>query len=98
LVLLSRFGQVSVVTDTYDYDAFGNLISRFGTTPNNYLYSGERFDSDLGAYHLRERDYSPQRGRFLTSDPFAGFVDLPRTLHKYVYVGGNQSTTSIQMD
>ena len=89
MVLLSRFGQVSVVTDTYDYDAFGNLISRFGTTPNNYLYSGERFDSDLGAYHLRERYYNPQRGRFLTIDPFAGFTDLPRTLHKYLYVGAD---------
>lgn len=30
-----------VVTDTYDYDAFGNLVSSFGSTPNNYLYSGE---------------------------------------------------------
>jgi len=75
------------VTDTYDFDAFGNLISATGATLNDYLYSGERFDSDLGAYHLRERDYNPQRGRFLTSDPFAGYIDLPRTLHKYLYVG-----------
>ena len=36
------------VTDTYDYDAFGNLIHSTGTTPNNYLFSGEQFDSDLG--------------------------------------------------
>jgi hypothetical protein len=25
------------VTDTYDYDAFGNKISSTGTTPNNVL-------------------------------------------------------------
>jgi RHS repeat-associated protein len=75
------------VTDTYDFDAFGNLVSATGATLNDYLYSGERFDSALGAYHLRERDYNPQRGRFLTSDPFAGYIDLPRTLHKYLYVG-----------
>jgi RHS repeat-associated protein len=77
------------VTNTYAYDAFGNLVSAFGTTPNDYLYSGERFDSDLGAYHLRERDYNPQRGRFLTSDPFAGTIDVPLTLHKYLYVGAD---------
>jgi hypothetical protein len=35
------------VTDTYDYDAFGNIVHSIGTTPNNYLYSGEQFDSDL---------------------------------------------------
>lgn len=76
-------------TDTYAYDAFGNLASAFGSTANDYRYRGERFDSDLGAYHLRERYYSPQRGRFLTSDPFAGFTDVPRTLHKYLYVGAD---------
>src|SRR5205807_9984158 len=32
------------VTDMYDYDAFGILISRTGTTPNDYLYTGEQFD------------------------------------------------------
>lgn len=81
--------NAGTVSDTYDYEAFGNLISATGATPNDYRYSGERFDSDLGAYHLRERYYSPQRGRFLTSDPFAGFTDLPRTLHKYLYVGAD---------
>lgn len=81
--------SAGTVSDTYDYEAFGNLVSASGTTPNDYLYSGERFDSDLGAYHLRERDYNPQRGRFLTTDPFAGFTDLPRTLHKYLYVGAD---------
>ena len=81
--------SAGTVSDTYDYEAFGNLVSASGNTPNDYLYSGERFDSDVGAYHLRERYYSPQRGRFLTSDPFAGFTELPRTLHKYLYVGAD---------
>ena len=26
------------ITDTYTYDAFGNLTDRTGTTENNYLY------------------------------------------------------------
>jgi hypothetical protein len=28
------------ITDTYDYDAFGNLLASTGTTPNNYLFAG----------------------------------------------------------
>src|ERR1051325_7691170 len=29
--------STGAITDTYDYDAFGNLISSTGSTPNNYL-------------------------------------------------------------
>lgn len=81
--------SAGAITDSYDYEAFGNLISATGTTANDYRFSGERFDSDLGAYHLRRRYYSPQVGRFLTTDPFAGTIDLPRSLHKYLYVGAD---------
>ena len=41
------------VTDTYQYDAFGMPIASTGTTANNYLYSGEQFDSSVGWYQLR---------------------------------------------
>ena len=54
------------VTDTYEYDAFGNLIARTGTTPNAYLYRGERYEHDLGLYYLRARWYNPVTGRFMT--------------------------------
>ena len=36
------------VTDTYQYDAFGRLIASTGTTSNNFQYSGEQFDGNLG--------------------------------------------------
>ena len=42
-----------VVTDTYTYDAFGNLISSTGTTPNVYLFAGEQFDPALNLYYNR---------------------------------------------
>jgi hypothetical protein len=45
--------STGAVTDTYDYDAFGNLISQTGTTVNNYLFAGEQFDPAL--YHLNQR-------------------------------------------
>ena len=43
------------VTDTYTYDAFGNVIARTGTTLNNYMFDAEQFDPDLSLYYLRAR-------------------------------------------
>jgi len=77
------------VTDAYEYDAFGNLIARAGSTPNNHLYAGEQFDPDLGLYHLRARYYNPAQGRFWTQDSFEGFVNDPPSLHKYAYAHNN---------
>ena len=59
------------VTDTYEYDAFGNAINKTGATPNNYLYRGEQYDPDLGLYYLRARYYNPATGRFLSVDPLS---------------------------
>lgn len=50
------------VTDTYEYDAYGNKIASTGTTPNIYLYRGEQWDPDLGLYYLRAR-YRSARSR-----------------------------------
>jgi RHS repeat-associated protein len=57
------------ITDTYQFDAFGAQIASSGTTSNLYLYSGERFDSNLNLYHLRARYYNMLTGRFMTVDP-----------------------------
>lgn len=77
------------ITDTYQFDAFGAQIATTGTTPNPYLFSGERFDSNLNLYHLRARYYNMLTGRFETMDPAAGKITDPATLHKYVYTKNN---------
>ena len=48
-----------VVTDAWEYDAFGNVLNRTGSTPNEMLYRGEQYDPDLGLYYLRARHYNP---------------------------------------
>jgi len=77
------------VSDTYTFDAFGNLIATTGTTPNEFLYVGERYDANLGFYYLRARYLNPQSGRFQTMDTFEGVNQDPLTLHKYLYANAD---------
>jgi RHS repeat-associated protein len=77
------------VGNTYQFDAFGMNIASTGTIANTYLYSGERFDSNLNLYHLRARYYNMLTGRFETMDPKLGNILNPGTLHRYVYAKNN---------
>jgi RHS repeat-associated protein len=78
-----------VMTDSYEYDAFGNSFTKTGTTPNNYLYRGEQYDSDLGLYYLRARYYNPTTGRFLSRDPINHALKNSNDLHRYLYADGD---------
>ena len=73
----------------YRYNPFGNLISRTGNTPNNYLYCGEQLDPDLSLYFLRARYLNPDTGRFWTMDDFEGSRYDPLSLHKYLYASAS---------
>ena len=77
------------ITDTYAYDAYGTVIASSGTTPNNYLYSGQQFDPDLGLYYNRARYLNTDTGRFWTSDSFEGHQQDTLSLHKYLYGADN---------
>jgi RHS repeat-associated protein len=81
--------SAGVVTDEYEYDAYGNSFTKTGSTPNSYLYRGEQFDSDLGLYYLRARYYNPASGRFMSRDPEDGKIRILATLHKYLYANGD---------
>jgi len=78
-----------VITDRWDYDAYGNIIARSGSTFNNLLYCGEYRDPDLGLYFLRARYMEPGRGRFWTMDAWEGSQYSPSSLHKYLYCGAD---------
>jgi RHS repeat-associated protein len=81
--------SAGAVTDQFEYDAFGNSFAKVGTTPNNYLYRAEQYDSDLGLYYLRARYYNPLTGRFMSRDPEEGEPTDPQSLHKYLYANGD---------
>jgi len=81
--------STGTVTDNYDYDAFGNLLSKTGSTVNEYRFHGERFDEETGLYYLRARYMDPNTGRFTTMDTYAGNNNEPMSLHKYSFAGNN---------
>ena len=81
--------ESGVVTDTYCYDAFGNLLKSTGSTDNNYRYCGEQFDESTGLYYLRARYMDTLTGRFISQDSYAGEISDPVSLHKYLYANAN---------
>jgi RHS repeat-associated protein len=79
----------AAVSDTFTYDAFGNVVSRTGSTPVDHLHHGERYDPNAGFYYLRARWMDPGVGRFTQMDTFEGFGMDPPGLHKYSYANSN---------
>ena len=86
--------ESGVVTDTYAYDAFGNLLKSKGSTENCYRYCGEQFDETTGLYYLRARYMDTSTGRFISQDTYQGTINDPVSLHKYLYANANPVTYS----
>lgn len=74
-------------TDRYSFTAFGELLTHEGEDSNAYLFAGEPLDPNVQWYYNRARWLDPAAGRFGSIDPFAGFDDLPLSLHPYLYAG-----------
>ena len=74
---------------TFLFDAFGNFLSKTGTTANDFLYTGEQYDANTGFYYLRARYMNPSTGTFTSPDAYAGTIFDPVSLHKYLYANAN---------
>lgn len=70
------------ITDTFRYDAFGNLLGHTGTTSSAYGYGSQRYDAASGLYALRARSYDPTTGRFLARDPATSNATDPLQLDR----------------
>ena len=73
------------VINTYEYDAFGKLISGSGSAVNPFTWIGRLgyyYDSGTSDYYVRARTYSPGQSRWLSRDPI-GFI-VGNNLYRYV--------------
>ncbi|USG64639.1 hypothetical protein NDK47_21220 [Brevibacillus ruminantium] len=82
-------GEQGEELNRYEYDTWGNIVSKTEGMSNPFAYSGEMFDNETGFYYLRARYYDPTVGRFISEDTYKGAVDNPLSLNRYTYVSNN---------
>ncbi len=67
------------------YTPFGKAIVEINNLENNIRFPGQYFDSETGLHYNYFRDYDPEIGRYIQSDP----IGLNGGINTYGYVGGN---------
>ncbi len=60
------------IQNSYQYDAFGNMLDSIEQLSNNIRYTGQQYDDLTGQYYLRARYYNPVVGRFMQEDEYLG--------------------------
>ena len=86
-------GNVQFITDSYGnvvasyvQEGFGNVLASSGSlTTNNYHLTTKELEPQTGLYYFYARWYDPVVGRFITKDPWEGWLFYPETLHPYTY-------------
>ena len=77
------------IVNSYDYDVWGNFITKQETIDNPIKYAGEYYDAELSMYYLRARYYDPSIGRFTSYDIEEGSITSPQDMNRYVYCRNN---------
>jgi len=88
----SHLGTPEIITDTNQtivwqasYTPFGKATVSVNTIDNNIRFPGQYFDQETGLHYNYFRDYDPEIGRYIQSDP----IGLAGGINTYGYVGGN---------
>jgi RHS repeat-associated protein len=81
--------SAGAATDTFNYDAYGNMVARTGTTANPYLFTGQWFDAATGQYYQRARYYDPATASFVSRDTYDGSTSDPITENHYAYANAD---------
>lgn len=74
----------SGVTFGQALNPFGNPLGTSGNSASTCGYAGEWTDG-TGLHYLRAPYYSLEQRRFITQDPFPGFMTQPAMLKAYAY-------------
>jgi RHS repeat-associated protein len=95
-------GSIRLTTDSngnltgrYDYDAFGNALNfNPASAATKYLYEDQQYDSTLGQYYMRARDYIPALARFSAGDSYIAAPGDLGNANLYTYVANNAANGS----
>ena len=77
------------LTNSYQYDPYGNLTSGTADGVNYYGYNGESTNVKTGLQYLRARYYNAENGTFTTEDSDLGTTKNPLTRNRYDYATNN---------
>ncbi|MEO0124249.1 MAG: RHS repeat-associated core domain-containing protein [candidate division WOR-3 bacterium] len=66
--------ESGVVVWTGAYQPFGEMLAGSG---NVHGFTGKELDAETGLNYFCLRYYDSQIGRFITLDPFGGYIELP---------------------
>ena len=77
------------LTNSYQYDPYGNLTSGTADGVNYYAYNGESTNVKTGLQYLRARYYNAENGTFTTEDSDLGTTENPLTRNRYDYTTNN---------
>jgi RHS repeat-associated protein len=94
-VVADRLGTPQIVTNSADATVWSTTYQPFGTTGlidasvmQNLRLPGQDFDAEIGFNYNINRDYMPNLGRYLETDP----IGLAGGMNAYQYVRGNPFT------
>jgi len=76
------------IAKQYKYLAFGETKYESGTYSDTHIFTGKELD-ETGLYYFGARYYDKGIGRFLSTDPFPGYLSIPSTMHPYNYCANN---------
>ena len=81
--------ETANLTNSYQYDPYGNLTSGTADGVNYYGYNGESTNVKTGLQYLRARYYNAENGTFTTEDSDLGTTENPLTRNRYDYTTNN---------
>ena len=81
--------ETANLTNSYQYDPYGNLTSGTADGVNYYGYNGESTNVKTGLQYLRARYYNAENGTFTTEDSDLGTTENPLTRNRYAYTSNN---------